>query len=81
MSIYTQYRAAFSLGENFRRKRLFLMLLDDFFFTIFIITHAYKESNGKFLNNKKEETNLVFLLFQYVVQYDFAESNQDDKSA
>lgn len=29
-TIYTQHRAAFSLGENFRRKRLFLIFLDSF---------------------------------------------------
>lgn len=40
----------------------FFDVLDDFFFTKTILHHAYKESNGKFLNNKKEEINLVFFL-------------------
>ena len=45
MSIYTQYRSAFSLGENFRRKRLFLSFLDDFFSVKPIVYQAHKESN------------------------------------
>ena len=45
MPIYTQYRAAFSLGENFRRNVCFLNFLDDFFSVKPIVYQAHKESN------------------------------------
>lgn len=51
------------------------MFLDDFFSTKPIVHHACKESNGNLPSNKKEEIDLVLLLFQYVVQYYFAKAN------